>query len=155
MSTEKQQEFTNKTIKTITKRKDGTKRVQIHFDTPPITDQSQNKSADINNIVLQYAKQGAFPQPVLDEQYYKDISNIPSPMDAFNIVNNLTEAFNELHPYLRKQMDNDPRNLPNYLLDKDNEHVLIKYGAIIPKTQEVGAKPSPDSPPVGNETKET
>lgn len=122
----------------VTTRPNGTRRIKLDVSEPKLTDQSMKKETDINNILKRYAAQGATPQMISDPSYFRDNTDIPSIEEAFNITNRAIEAFSELHPTLRKLMDNDPSNLEHFLSDPDNKDTLIKYGVFVePKKETV------------------
>lgn len=135
----------------ITIRKNGTKRVQLDVSQPQITDQSMAKATDINNILKQYATTGQRPQPITDPSYYRDTSNIPDIITAFETVNNAYDAFSQLPANVRKLMDNNPSNMVSFISDPNNTDMLIKAGVLqkLPEQQKVESAPPADPPPVG------
>lgn len=123
-------------IKTISKRKNGTRRVTLDCSEPLITDQSGKNAADINTIMEQYKKTGMLPQQTIRQPIYQDNSIIPSLEEAFNIVNSAVEQFSELHPDVRKLMDNDPAKLELFINDEKNADILKKYNITVEKLKE-------------------
>lgn len=121
-----------------TQRANGSRRVQIDVSEPVMTDQSMAKATDINNILKQYANQGINPHQPIDPSLFRDNTNIPDPITAFDIVNRSIELFSQVPADIRKLMDNDPSKLEEFLLDKDNEELLIRRGVL-------AAKPTPAS----------
>lgn len=125
----------------ITKRPDGSKRVQVLFTDISLTDQSSKKACDINNILKQYSKQGITPQIITDPKYYRDNSSTLDFNDAFNVVNRAMDEFNSLHPDLRKLMDNDPSNLESFIQNPDNYDMLIKHKVIVQRQPKAPEQP--------------
>lgn len=111
-------------------RPDGSRRVQLDVSEPQLTDQSSAKATDINNILKQYAAQGLNPHQLSDPSLFRDNTNIPSIIDAFNIVSRANEAFSELPADIRKLMDNDPSKLESFIADPENKELLIKRGML-------------------------
>ena len=118
-------------IKTITKRKNGTRRVQLDVSEPQITDQSGKQAADINTIMDQYRKTGMLPQQTVAIPKYQDNTGIQSLEEAFNVVNSAVEQFEQLPAEVRRLMDNDPAQLENFISDEKNADTLKKYGLIL------------------------
>jgi len=123
----------------------------IDCSLPEITDQSFKKSADINNIMKQYAKTGLLNEPNKAFAKYVDNTTAIPLEDAHRLVNEAKELFYQLPSSLRKQMDNDPMQLESFLRDPDNHDQLLKYGLIEkPKadviSSEIAPPPSADIP---------
>lgn len=113
------------TLKSTLPRK--TKRFHPNRGEKTITDQSQKKQCDINNIVKQFQKTGRLPENTKVPQY-GDYSETPTLETAFKIAHNARDAFMALPSELRKLIDNDPSQLENFIADDDNLDLCYKYG---------------------------
>lgn len=133
-------------MKIITKRANGTTRSQICFkEAKDLTDQSYKKSSDINNIMKQYQKTGLLLEPNKAFAKYQD-NTLAIPLEtAHELVNEARALFYELPSQLRKQMDNDPLKLEDFLSNPENHDQLIKYGLITKKADEVTTSPQPSA----------
>lgn len=112
-------------------RENGTKRVQqfTHGDDCKV-DQSHKAMCDIKGIMESYSKTGHLPYVNQKEPVYADVSNLPSFMEAHEIVQEAREAFMELPAAVRKKLDNNPANLEEYLSQEENWEEAAKYGLI-------------------------
>ena len=113
-----------------TKRKNGTYRVQIDCSEEMLTDQSDKNSADINNIVANYHKTGLLPEVRNKVARYVDNTNVMDLMEAHQFISEAKQMFMELPAHIRKLMDNDPRNLEQFISNPENKEVLVKYGVL-------------------------
>jgi phage internal scaffolding protein len=111
-------------------RPNGTKRIKLTLDSKQITDQSDLKASDINNIMRQYAKTGVLPNLKDRVAQYIDNTQIPSYMEALEQIQGAKEMFLELPSNLRKMMDNNPNNLEKFIKDPENEDICLKYGIL-------------------------
>lgn len=124
-------------------------RVQLGDFEPSITDQSAKQSSNMNYIMSQYLKTGLLPESSKRLARYIDNTNVPSLEDAYTRLNEARELFMLLPAKLRKQIDNDPKKLPAFLVDPDNKDQLIKLGIINPKPKVDGSTlPKPATEPV-------
>lgn len=118
-------------------------RVTIDCSEPVLTDQSFKNSSNINTIMAQYAKTGLLNEPNKAFAKYQD-NTLSVPLeDAYKLVSEATELFRQLPSSLRKQMDDDPKNLESFLSDPDNYDQLVKHGVLTPKADEGSPSPSP------------
>lgn len=100
-------------------------------DTPSLTDQSDLRSTDINVIMEQYAKTGMLPIQDRLQGIYADVSDVPSIETAFKIAKEAQDLFYGLPAEVRRDMDNDPSQLENYVSDVNNRDFLIKHGVLV------------------------
>lgn len=112
------------------------KRTAIDASRPVLTEQQHKNSCDINHIVAQYNKTGVMPEGTRIPQYI-DNTSIPSLEEAFSVVKQAQEAFLDLPANIRRLMDNDPAKMEQFLSDKDNTDILVKYGVLEIKTPPV------------------
>lgn len=123
--------------------------VQVSY-LPSRTKQAMRKESDINYIVARSRQVGHLPLP-RREPIFGDISNVPSYVDAFNLVTAATEAFQRLPAALRDQLGHDPKNLFPFLADERNREAAEKFGLLkkreTPKNDDLNndKKTSPDT----------
>lgn len=122
--------------KVITKRKNGTIRVQHECVGASKTDQSDKNYLDINNIMKKYAQTGLLPQFAEKVPQYIDQSLVPSYMEAHEQIKAAQEMFMQLPAEVRKLMDNKPENMVSVLSDSKNKEFLIKHG-VMKKAEQV------------------
>ena len=118
-------------------------RGAFDFSKPVKTDQSAKNMSDINNIMEIYSKTGVLPQTKQKIAQYIDNTEIPSLMEAHEQIAHAKQLFMELPARLRKQMDNDPRQLETFITDPENTEVLTKYGLLEKKIKEKHDKVDP------------
>jgi phage internal scaffolding protein len=114
----------------ITKRKNGTRRVQSIPKGASMTDQSDANYLDINNIMKNYAKTGLLPQFKEKVAQYLDVSNAPSYIEAHDQIQAAKKLFDALPSAVRKLMDNDPAKLEETLKDPKNYDFLVQHGVL-------------------------
>lgn len=96
---------------------------------PSRTKQSFRQEADINHIYKRALANGYLP-PSRRQPVYGDVSSIPSYEESFNRVRAAQDAFMRLPSQLRAKMDNDPKNLLNFLKNPENRELAEKYGLL-------------------------
>jgi hypothetical protein len=136
----------NKTKRIVKKRENGFRRVQIDCSEPKITDQSDAKAADINNIMKTYQKTGIFPEVNDRIGQYIDNTDMPSLEEMHDQAVKAKSLFMELPSALRKLMDNDPTKMAEFISDPSNIEICKKYGIL--KINKVASEQDvPSSPP--------
>lgn len=97
------------------------------------TKQEFLKEVNINSI-MQKARNGISPPAWMTQKtpFYGEFNPNKSFTDAFNQVQRATEAFNALPLEFRKELDHDPRNLPNAPRELYEKHGLLKGSATAP-----------------------
>lgn len=114
------------------------RRVSIDCSSSPTNpsrvDQSQREQTDINAMVARAQRTGQWPLPQSGRQpVYGDVSNVPSSMlEAFEIVEQASQAFMALPAEIRRSMRNDPANLELWLQDPSNRADAVKHGLLNP-----------------------
>lgn len=116
--------------KVITKRDNGTLRVQHFTQGESLTRQSERDSTDINKIVARAQKTGFLPEGN-GQGWYGDVSEIGDYRSALEIVQRANEAFMALPAEIRRDLDNDPAKLVEYLSDAKNLNKAIEHGLIV------------------------
>lgn len=125
--------------KIITKRKNGTLRVQLKPEGKSMTDQSDKAMCDINKIMHNYVKTGVLPNIKEKIGQYLDVTKIPSYIEAHAQITLAKELFLSLPSEVRKLMDNDPGKMEQVINNPDYKQIMLKHGLIeeIKNTNEV------------------
>lgn len=112
------------------------KRVALDLGKVSKTDQSYKKACDINIIVANAAKTGVLSHQKEKIAQYIDNTQIPSLLDAQNLIRGAHESFMALPAKIRKMMNNDATKLVEFVNDPDHKEILIKHG-ILEKVEQV------------------
>jgi len=112
----------------ITKRTDGSIRVQLICEDPGRTKQSSKKECDINYIMAQFQKNKKLPDLITKIAQYGDVSNIPDYRDAVEIVMRGQETFDMLPAMLKTRFNQDPAQFLDFVLNPDNKAEMVKLG---------------------------
>lgn len=120
------------------KMKDGTirRRVFVKNDQPSLTDVSQQKSTDVNEILLRYQKTGELTHLAANRGTYADISEFTDLHTAMSQVRKAQEGFDSLPATLRARFNNEPIKFIEYLQDPKNLDESIDLGL-----REISANP--------------
>lgn len=122
--------------KTITKRKNGTLRVQQKCSGISKTDQSDKNMCDINSIMKNYVKSGILPNFKEKVAQYIDTTQIPSYIDAHKQITRANKLFEDLPSEIRKLMDNNPANLEKVIQNPLYKEKLLEYGILEEKSED-------------------
>lgn len=87
---------------------------------PGMTDPSQAAELDVNWIVDRFTKTGILPGVDIP-RVYGDLSDVPSYMDALEIITRASEQFDSLNAVVRKRFDNDPVLFLEFMERDDEE----------------------------------
>lgn len=91
-----------------------------------VTQQQFKRECDVNEIVKR-AQRGIAPAFLNNrEARYGDFSNVPSLAEAHSLVAAARDAFMELPAALRRELDNDPRNLSQLTQEQAERYKLLK-----------------------------
>ena len=105
----------------------------IVFEEPSLTDQSQYKDTDINNIVRKYQVTGLLDSPgsiPFETLQYGDATLLPDYQTALDLVNNVQEEFSSLPSEVREKFGHDPMQLLDALQDPTKKEMLQDIGLI-------------------------
>lgn len=130
------------------------KRVHPKLSDKKLVDQSQKNLVDINVIIERYRKTGMLPQFKEKFPLFIDNTGVTSVEEAHDLVQNANMLFQQIPSAVRKLMDNDPRNLIDFVSNEENREICIKYGLLEPKAV-TPAKVEADKPQETQETQET
>lgn len=111
-------------------------RVSLKLNKVQKTDQSYKNACDINVIIANATKTGVLPFQTNKVAQYIDNTEIPSLLDAQNLIRTANESFMALPAKIRKMMNNDPTKLVEFVNDPDHKEILLKHG-ILEKVEQV------------------
>lgn len=120
-------------FRTMYKHRDETLHQGIVFDEPSMTDQSQYKDTDINNIVKKYQVTGLLDSPgAVDYStlQYGDATLLPDYQMALDLVNSVQEEFATLPSDIREKFGHDPMQLVEALGDPSKKTMLQDIGLL-------------------------
>lgn len=126
--------------KIITRRPNGTIRVQTRINETDKTDQSFKEDADVNNILSKWAKQGTIPN--FTPGVYADVSELGNFQTAMESVTKAQDDFNNLPAELRERFNQSPTALVNFLKNPNNREEAQKLG-LIPTPKKITAPGTP------------
>lgn len=114
----------------VSKRENGSVRVQMHTGTEGCTVQQQHKDAvNANRIVEKFERTGLMP-PIRSGGVYGDVSEIGDYQAAIEQVARAEEAFMELPAKVRDRFDNDPGKFLEFVGEPANKDEAVKLGLI-------------------------
>lgn len=114
----------------VSKRPDGSVRVQLNTGTEGCTVQQQHKDAvNANRIVEKFEKSGLLP-PIRSGGVYADVSQIGDYQASLEQVARAHEAFEGLPAKVRDRFENDPGQMLAFVSDSANRDEAIKLGLI-------------------------
>ena len=105
----------------------------IVFEEPSLTDQSQYKDTDINNIVRRYQTTGLLDSPgavPFETLQYGDATLLPDYQTALDLVNSVQEEFSSLPSEVREKFGHDPMQLLDALQDPSKKEMLQDIGLL-------------------------
>lgn len=105
----------------------------ILFEEPSLTDQSQYKDTDINNIVRRYQTTGLLDSPgavPFETLQYGDATLLPDYQTALDLVNSVESEFSSLPSEVREKFGHDPMQLLEALQDPTKQQMLQDIGLL-------------------------
>lgn len=105
----------------------------IVFEEPSLTDQSQYKDTDINNIVRRYQVTGLLDSPgsvSFETLQYGDATLLPDYQTALDLVNSVESEFSSLPSEIREKFGHDPMQLLEALQDPTKQQMLQDIGLL-------------------------
>lgn len=115
----------------ITKRKNGSIRMQTLNDKPSVTDQSFTDDCDVNKILKRFMKTGQQLPPITGQ--YADVSEVPNLDTALSQLNQAQSLFDALPAEIRRRFGNSPVELVNFLQNPLNREEGEKLGLLKPQ----------------------
>lgn len=131
----------------IEDKKTGRRKVVTINTEPTKTQQQFAAECDVNNIMKKYLQTGEIHHINRKTGVYADLSMITDYQDMLDTVLHAQSAFKELPAEVRKEFDNNPQKLIDFLGDEKNREKAIKLG-LINKPEVVNQEP-----PKTNQTK--
>lgn len=124
---------------------------ELVCDDPSLTDQSQAKDADINNIMEKFGKTGLVPtnlRTALPDEFIEAFDY----QSALNGMMQADAAFADLPSQIRARFSNDPAELLEFLQDPRNRDEAIRLGIVNKPAETPQATPAADTstPPKGD-----
>ena len=105
-------------------------QVGLEFTEPSMTEQHFKDECDINNIVAQYQATGVLPSGNR-EPLFGDFADFPQDLQSSQrYFDEAQERFMQLDARLRKEFDNDPVKLLQFIADDNNRERAIELGLI-------------------------
>ncbi|WVR22147.1 MAG: internal scaffolding protein [Malazfec virus 6] len=126
----------------ITKRKNGTTRVQSFSESPSKTDQSFKKDCDVNTIMARFMKTGQISHLAKGTAAYHDVSDVPDLDEALTIVAKAQSTFDALPANIRRRFGNSPTEMTTFLMDPKNAQEAFELGLLSENTLKNLAPPS-------------
>lgn len=97
-----------------------------------LTQQQFKDEQDINNIMRKYGAAAFSNQTQYLQQNFADFSQPVDFLQAKTLILDAENRFNELPAEIRKEFNNNPVNLVNFVQDEKNLEKAIKLGLIDP-----------------------
>lgn len=117
--------------KIITRRSNGSIRIQTKNDAVSKTDQSFKEDCDVNLILKRFMKTGQQLPPITG--IYADVSEVPNLDTALTQLNQAQNAFDSLPSDVRRRFGNSPVELVNFLKNPDHYDEGVKLGLLKPR----------------------
>jgi len=120
-------------------------RVAVNFDgVPTRTKQQFSRDCDINNIMARYKVSGVLVDPsvvnMARSPRYDDVSDAPSYHDMCTRIASINSVFGKLPADVRREFNNDPAVMLDYMADPDNLDRCVELGLLD------GSSPVPEAP---------
>lgn len=105
-------------------------QVGLEFTEPSMTEQHFKDECDINTIVSQYQQTGVLPCGNR-EPLFGDFAEFPQDLQSSQkYFDDAQERFMQLDAKIRKEFDNDPVKLLQFIADSNNRERAIELGLI-------------------------
>lgn len=142
--------------KLITRRKDGSIRVQTVLSDVSLAKQEFKDQCDINHIMRQFNSGKQITHIRQMQGQYMNLTELPNLFEAKQIIATAHDTFMTLPSQIRARFDNDPQALITFLNDPNNNPEAIKLGLKYetPTPEQGGpkAKPSAAKPEAPSES---
>lgn len=114
--------------KIITKRANGTIRVQHKTCGTCKVQQHSKEQCDIEAMVAKYKRTGQMK--IMQNPMYGDFSKISSYHDAQNQILAAEAAFMQIPSKIRQMFDNNPQKIIDFVNDKKNDVKCVELGLL-------------------------
>lgn len=115
-------------LKRITRRANGTVRVQHVSDLPDLTEQTHIAECDVNNIIKKFRKTGQLSHVrSAAAGQYSDLADL----DFETMQNGILHAkhlFEQIPSEIRNRFGHDPQALIEFIRDPENHEEAVKLG---------------------------
>lgn len=129
------------------------RRTQIQLDPVSMTHQSFKDECNINNIMKKYERTGQLTHVRNSEGVFGDFTNVEDYQVNLNKIILAEEAFMTLPAHLRKQFNNSPQELLEFLHDDSNRAEAERLGFTKPRQKQ--EQTVPESKTTTNQTTTT
>ncbi len=116
----------------ITKRKNGSMRLQTFTPGASMTKKSEAAACNINTIMEKFVKTGQILPVNMKTPSYGDYSNVPDYKESLETVIAAEAQFKKLDPSLRTRFQNSPEKFLAFVNDKTNIKEMQKLGLVKP-----------------------
>lgn len=101
----------------------------ITFEQPTMTDGSFKADCDINNIVQRCLQTGVVPQ--VEGGIYADFAGLPNDLQScYDLIEEAGNRFMQLSSEVRKEFNNDPMQLLQFISNPANQQRAVELGLI-------------------------
>ena len=111
----------------------GAESKGIEFTEPSKTLQSAAAECDIYNIINQFQTTGIVTHVASGIPQYVDVSEVPDYQSALEVIMNADEQFAALPSNVRREFDNDPGKLLEFIQNPDNYERGVELGLFVAK----------------------
>lgn len=109
----------------------GSQSEGITFTEPSMTLQSAAPECDIYNILNQFNTTGIVTHVASGTPQYTDVSEIPDYQAALEIIMTAEEQFSALPSHVRREFDNDPGKMLEFIQNPDNYERGVELGLFV------------------------
>lgn len=129
----------------------GSQSEGITFTEPSMTLQSAAPECDIYNILNQFNTTGIVTHVASGTPQYSDVSEVPDYQAAMEIIMTAEEQFSVLPSHVRREFDNDPGKMLEFIQNPDNYERGVELGLFV-QNNSLGTNIISDSGSVGLDT---
>lgn len=105
-------------------------RITYKDDLPSMTQQHFKEEADVNSILEKYRKTGMVTHINQRQPKYGDFSNMQDLRQNLDLVMSANDQFLSLPSRVRREFNNDPAELVEFLADPSNHEKAIELGLL-------------------------
>lgn len=109
----------------------GSQSEGITFTEPSMTLQSAAPECDIYNILNQFNTTGIVTHVASGTPQYTDVSEVPDYQAAMEVIMIAEEQFSALPSHVRREFDNDPGKMLEFIQNPDNYERGVELGLFV------------------------
>lgn len=109
----------------------GSQSEGITFTEPSMTLQSAAPECDIYNILNQFNTTGIVTHVASGTPQYTDVSEVPDYQAAMEIIMTAEEQFSALPSHVRREFDNDPGKMLEFIQNPNNYERGVELGLFV------------------------